>query len=82
MSGDRKNGVTTIKYRRPLQTNDVHDKAVQTDRNVSVIVAIGPLNSRTEANAHSKDGYSVNVDDIRINFSATVSFAYDISTFP
>lgn len=73
MAGDRKHGVTSIKFRRPLQTNDVHDKSVPTDRNVSVIAAIGPLNSRREANAHAKDGRSVNVDDIQIHFSSTVS---------
>lgn len=73
MSGDRKHGVTSIKFRRPLQTNDVNDKSVPVDRNVSVIAAIGPLNSRREANAHAKDGSSANVDDIQIHFASNVS---------
>lgn len=46
--------------------------AIPTDREVSVIAAIGPLNSRKEANAHSHTGSDNNVDDIRINFSAKV----------
>ena len=54
VSGERKNGVTTIVYRRPLQTNEpINDRAVPTDVEVSVIAAIGPLNNRKEANAHA-----------------------------
>lgn len=54
VSGERKNGVTTIVYRRPLQTNEpINDRAIPTDVEVSVIAAIGPLNSRKEANAHA-----------------------------
>ena len=54
VSGERKNGVTTIVYRRPLQTNEpINDRAILTDVEVSVIAAIGPLNSRKEANAHA-----------------------------
>lgn len=54
VSGERKNGVTTIAYRRPLQTNEpINDRAVPADVEVSVIAAIGPLNSRKEANAHA-----------------------------
>lgn len=65
--------VTTIKFRRPLQTNEpINDMAIPTDGYVSVIGAIGPLNSRREANAHSHDGMSVNSDDIRIDFSSKV----------
>ena len=74
VTGDRKNGVTSIKYRRPLQTNDVNDKLIPTDREVSIIAAIGPLNSKREANAHLHNGRDVNVDDIQINFSSFVSF--------
>jgi hypothetical protein len=41
-------------YRRSLQTNEpVNDRAIPTDVEVSVIAAIGPLNSRKEANAHA-----------------------------
>jgi hypothetical protein len=41
-------------YRRPLQTNEpINDRAVLTDVETSVIAAIGPLNSRKEANAHA-----------------------------
>lgn len=75
MTGDRKNGVTNVKFKRPLQTNEpVNDRAIPTDREVSIIAAIGPLNSRQEANAHSHNGMDVNADDIQINFSSKVCF--------
>lgn len=65
--------VTTIKFRRPLQTNEpINDLAIPTDRYVSVIAAIGTLNSRREANAHSHDGMNVNSEDIQIDFSSKV----------
>ena len=52
-SGEKKNGVTTIVYRRLLQTNEpINDRPIPRDREVNVIAAIGPLNSRKEANAH------------------------------
>ncbi|XP_067619466.1 protein Skeletor, isoforms B/C [Eurosta solidaginis] len=71
LSGDRKNGVTSIRYRRLIQTNEpVYDFAIPIDREVSVIAAIGPLNSRKEANAHSHTGTDHTIDDVRINFSA------------
>lgn len=64
--------MTSIKFRRPLQTNDVNDRPIPTDRDISVIAAIGPLNARREANAHAHNGLDVNVDDIQINFSSFV----------
>jgi hypothetical protein len=72
VDADRKNGVTYIKYRRLLQTNEVQlDQAIPIDREVSVIAAIGPLNSRKEANSHSHNGDDHTTDDIQINFSWT-----------
>jgi hypothetical protein len=54
VSGERKNGVTTITYRRPLQTNEpINDQPIPTDAEVSVIAAIGPLNTNKEANSHA-----------------------------
>lgn len=71
---DRKKMVTSIKFKRPLQTNEpTNDKAIPTDGYVSVIGAIGTLNSKREANAHSHDGLNVNSEDIRIDFSSRVS---------
>lgn len=64
--------MTSIIFRRPLQTNDVNDRPIPTDRDISVIAAIGTLNSRREANAHAHNGLDVNVDDIQINFSSFV----------
>ncbi|KAJ6637834.1 Protein Skeletor, isoforms B/C [Pseudolycoriella hygida] len=70
LTGYQKNGVTSIKFRRPLQTNEpVNDRAFPIDREVSVIAAIGPLNIRREANAHSHSSVDVNSDDIQIDFS-------------
>lgn len=43
------------------------------DREVSIIAAVGPLNARKEANAHSHTASDHNPDDIRINFSKRVS---------
>jgi hypothetical protein len=72
VEGGRKNGVTYIKYRRLLQTNEVElDQAIPVDREVNVIAAIGPLNSRKEANSHSHSGDDHTADDIQINFSWT-----------
>lgn len=74
VKGDRDKTVTTIKFKRLLQTNEpVNDLAIPTDREVSVIAAIGTLNSRREANAHTHDGMNVNSNDIRIDFSSRVS---------
>lgn len=73
MSADRKRKVTSVKFRRPLQTNEpINDLAIPTDREVSVIAAIGTLNSRREANAHSHDGMNVNNENIQIDFSSKV----------
>lgn len=47
--------------------------AIPSDQEVSVIAAIGPLNSRMEVNSHSHTPSDHNVDDIRINFAAKVS---------
>lgn len=74
MSGDRKNGVTSIRYKRLLQTNEaIYDVPIPIDRDVSIIAAVGPLNARKEANAHSHTASDHNPDDIRINFSKRVS---------
>lgn len=82
---DRKKMVTSIKFKRPLQTNEpINDMAIPTDGYVSVIGAIGPLNSRQEANAHLHDGMNINDEDIQIDFSSkvkcNVSFSIIAST--
>lgn len=88
VEGDRKNGVTYVKYRRLLQTNDpVNDQAIPLDREVNVIAAIGPLNERNEANAHSHSDDSHTTEDVVIDFSAKgvhscVSSLYDLKDVP
>lgn len=54
LSGERRDGITIVKYRRPLQTNEpINDRPIPGDGELSsIIAAIGPLNSRKEANAH------------------------------
>lgn len=67
VSGERNNGVTTIVYTRPLQTNEaVNDRPIPSQGEVNVIAAFGPLNSRREANAHSLTDKTT--DDVRIDF--------------
>ncbi|XP_073818212.1 protein Skeletor, isoforms B/C [Musca autumnalis] len=82
LSGDRKNGVTSIRYRRLLQTNEpIYDMPIPTDRDVSVIAAIGPLNARKEANSHTHTGNDHVVDDVRINFSSRSDNTCKLSLF-
>lgn len=73
VTADRKNGVTNVKYKRPLQTNDSNlDRPIEASNDLSVIAAIGPLNSKGEANAHSHDGLGINYEDMKIDFSSRV----------
>jgi hypothetical protein len=82
VDGDRKNGVTYIKYRRFLQTNEpVNDQAIPVDREVNVIAAIGPLNSRKEANSHSLSGDDYTVDEVKINFSSKNEHSCTLSLY-
>ena len=67
--GDRRNGVTTVRYTRPLVTNEpIKDRVIPPRGEVNVIAAIGPLNSRNEANSHAAPDKTT--DDIRIDFSS------------
>ncbi|XP_054266957.1 protein Skeletor, isoforms B/C isoform X2 [Macrosteles quadrilineatus] len=80
ISGERKNGVTSVKFRRPLQTNEpINDRPIPSEGEVSIIAAIGPLNSRKEANAH--DFRDRTLDDIRIDFSSRNDHACTNSLF-
>lgn len=77
VTADRKNGVTNVKYKRPLQTNDSNlDRPIEAGNDISVIAAIGPLNSKGEANAHSHDGLGINYEDMKIDFASRVSTAF------
>ncbi|KAG8222980.1 hypothetical protein J437_LFUL002703 [Ladona fulva] len=54
VSGERRSGITRVLYRRPFTTNEgTLDRAIPLRGQVNVIAAIGPLNSRKEANAHN-----------------------------
>ncbi|ODN04126.1 Protein Skeletor, isoforms B/C, partial [Orchesella cincta] len=51
LHGARKNGVTTVMFRRPMRARDGFDLALEDDE-VNIFVAIGNLNGRNEANYH------------------------------
>jgi hypothetical protein len=54
--GQRVNGVTTVAYQRSLDAQqEKFDQVIPPVGRVNVIAAIGPLNSRKEANYHSTD---------------------------
>lgn len=53
MAGQRSNGVTTVVFQRPLDSQESLDKPIPTVGRTNVIAAIGLLNSRKEANYHS-----------------------------
>jgi len=54
MFGENRDGVISVTYKRPLLAKDNgKDKAIPVDYEVNVVGAIGPLNSRKEANAHN-----------------------------
>ncbi|XP_072384339.1 protein Skeletor, isoforms B/C [Diabrotica undecimpunctata] len=68
ISGSRENGITTVKFRRPLKTNEaINDQPIPLEGEVSVIAAFGPLNSLKEANAHTVTDKTT--EDFRIDFS-------------
>ncbi|CAG9858428.1 unnamed protein product [Phyllotreta striolata] len=68
ISGSRDNGITTVKFRRPLKTNEaIHDQPIPETGEVSIIAAFGPLNSLKEANAHAAADKTT--EDLRIDFS-------------
>ena len=55
-------------YRRPLRTNEPEKDKIIPESETSVIAAIGPLNSRGEANAHLS--FDMTTNDIRIDFTS------------
>lgn len=58
--GERRHGITTIIYERPLQTNEpVNDKPILLNTKTNVIAAIGPLNSINEPTTHAVADKSV-----------------------
>lgn len=73
----RHDGITKVIYRRPLGAKEGSlDKAIPADAKVMVIAALGPLNARGEANAHSITDKSTKSESI--NFGSTVSLNLNI----
>ncbi|XP_060527582.1 protein Skeletor, isoforms B/C isoform X2 [Cylas formicarius] len=92
LSGERTNGITTIRYVRPLHTNEaINDRAIPDDGSIGVIAAFGPLNSRMEANAHmqkdrTKEEESIDFSD-RYDHQCTITLdelpqEYDVTPWP
>nr|CAH0099112.1 unnamed protein product [Daphnia galeata] len=68
--GQRVNGVTTVAYQRSLDAQqEKFDQVIPPVGRVNVIAAIGPLNSRKEANYHSTDRTGPQ-EDHRIDFTS------------
>ncbi|XP_071554175.1 protein Skeletor, isoforms B/C-like isoform X2 [Temnothorax nylanderi] len=68
LHGERKNGITTVTYTRPMRTNEPEKDRMIPERETSVIAAIGVLNSQGEANAHER--FDKTTEDIRIDFTS------------
>lgn len=80
ISGVRNGGVTSITYMRPLQTNEaVNDRAIPRRGDIGIIAALGPLNSKREANAHGTEDNTA--DDEKIDFSRTYEDGCPISLY-
>ncbi|XP_014230471.1 protein Skeletor, isoforms B/C isoform X2 [Trichogramma pretiosum] len=68
INGTRRNGVTSVTYKRPLRTNEaLYDRMIP-ETETTIIAAIGLLNKNYEANAHTSA--DATDEDIRINFGA------------
>lgn len=68
IGGQRVNGVTTVVFQRPLESQESLDRAIPAVGRANVIAAIGPLNTRKEANYHSsRTGPQ---EDHRIDFTS------------
>lgn len=54
VTGTRRNGITCIVYRRPVQTNEaINDQPVPVDVATLVIAAIGPLGPSGQPGSHT-----------------------------
>ncbi|XP_074107985.1 protein Skeletor, isoforms B/C [Cotesia typhae] len=81
IDGERKNGVTTVTYMRPLSTNEPEKDRMIPNGATSIIAAIGTLNSRGEANSHTQSDRTD--EDIKIDFTSKnvhecINSLYDI----
>lgn len=54
VTGTRRNGVTCVVYRRPVQTNEaINDQPILVDEAALVIAAVGPLGNDNQPGAHA-----------------------------
>ncbi|XP_066978046.1 protein Skeletor, isoforms B/C isoform X3 [Macrobrachium rosenbergii] len=69
ISGERNNGITTITFSRPYETNDQHDIPIpRFSDKTTIIASIGQLNGRNEANYHDE---FVTKDTVILDFKST-----------
>ncbi|XP_042228432.1 protein Skeletor, isoforms B/C-like [Homarus americanus] len=69
IGGERRDGITSITFSRPYETNDQLDMPISRySDNIPVIAAIGQLNARKEANYHEDLEIKSNVN---LDFRAT-----------
>ncbi|XP_042862288.1 protein Skeletor, isoforms B/C-like [Penaeus japonicus] len=68
IGGERRNGITSITFSRPYETNDQMDMPISRFSDaITVIAAIGQLNNRKEANYHDE---FVTKDTVILDFSS------------
>ncbi|XP_025413670.1 protein Skeletor, isoforms B/C-like isoform X2 [Sipha flava] len=80
VTGTRRNGVTCVVYRRPVQTNEaVNDQPVPVDVDALVIAAVGPLAGSDQPGAHAVQ--DMTTDEIRITFSSRDDHTCSTSLF-
>ncbi|KAL4149249.1 hypothetical protein QTP88_003230 [Uroleucon formosanum] len=80
VTGTRRNGVTCVVYRRPVQTNEaINDQPVPVDVAALVIAAIGPLGSSDQPGAHAIQ--DMTTDEIRINFNSRDDHSCTVSLY-
>ncbi|VVC33457.1 Hypothetical protein CINCED_3A009785 [Cinara cedri] len=71
VSGTRRNGVSCIVYRRPMQTNEaINDRAVPLDEEALVIAAIGPLFGTVARRPGAHSSSDMTKNEIRITFGS------------
>ncbi|XP_013780945.1 protein Skeletor, isoforms B/C-like [Limulus polyphemus] len=68
VSWEKVNGILKVTYKRPLYTGDTQDQSIPEAGEITVVAAIGPLNSQNEAAFHT---HFYTKHTIRIDFGRT-----------
>ncbi|XP_050436047.1 protein Skeletor, isoforms B/C [Adelges cooleyi] len=80
VTGTRRNGITCVVYRRPVQTNEaINDQPMPMDSPALIVAAIGPLGKSDQLSAYApKD---ITFEEIRINFNSKDDYTCAMSLF-